>query len=294
MQGQSVFANDVEPAILPNANTSVACGLYVSSFDFPEVAQNWQTTNTGLGLPPSANNWQWMFAQSAPANPFAQAVWQHLTVGPELLSDLAHSNATTYDLETLGGGARFVGLFMAGFGAGRMLSPTGPLVTLKYTVEDAPGPNSYGSLTYAYPVQAIQNEILLPGLSDDPFWTVAQWQLQRLGSMPQVSGNGNNGVNCSVNVINCNDFALAATINYFVGTSIDRTASPGTAGARTVVAAGVPGSQEPGFQRIPPDNGLGGVAVNGPYSYAHLQLITPVAVASTAVGFNAIVYVAVS
>lgn len=296
--GQTVWNNQVDPTFIPgvpSADTAIATSLFISAFDFPPVTQTWQTPNGNLLGASLPDDWQWMDLQQLALPPNQQNIWNHMTVGPEILSDLAQGNGATYDLGVLSGGCRFVGVFMACYGAGNLITTAGPIGELHYTVEDQCAPGQYGGSTFAYPIRAIQEDNGATTLDDDNTWSVAQWGLQRLGGAPYFAGaNAGAGVNCSVNIVNNNDFTLLGEIKYFIGPSLDTTASPGTAASAQVITAGTPATQEPGWFRMPPDNGLPAGSVQGPYSYAHLQLKAPIATVPAATGTTAIAYVTVS
>ena len=281
---QGVFAND--NILAANTGTVAAVSLFYAAFDWPQLQSGWTSQNGFPGVASQANDWLWYDRQPGFPPPFRQASWNALCTGPDIMSALAGSSSVTYDMSALAGGCRFVALFLAGYGAGSILSPVNPVARLSYVVEDVPGPSQYGAITYGFPVRAIQARGAAT-LEDDPAFTVAQWSLARLGDYPMVAGNGTHGQSCSVNVVNNCDFALNATLNYFCGTSIDRTASPGTAAAVTAVAGGVPATQRAANTRIPPDNGLPAGSVNGPYTYAHLQLAQPAATTPNTFGSTA-------
>jgi hypothetical protein len=287
---QGVFAN-VNNA-LANSGAFVGLSLWVAAFDWPQLQSMWNTSNGTPGVATQPNNWNWFDRSMLFAPPDRPAFWNGITSGPEILSGLAGSPSITYDLEALGGGCRFVALFLAGYGAGSMMSLANPIARIHYIIEDAPGPDQYGAITYGFPVRSIQTRAA-PNLEDDPVLTVAQWSMQRMGGYNQIKGNGTHGQSSSVVVVNNNDFPLSATINYFVGPAHDPVASPGTPASITAVAAGVAGTQQAGLTRIPPDNGLPAGSVNGPYSYAHLQLVDQAGVTGTG-GTQAIVFVTVS
>ena len=288
---QGVFCND--NALAANTGTVVGLSLFVAAFDWPQLQSMWNTANGTIGFPTQPNNWAWYDRQQTVAPPDRSAFWNGITSGPEILSGVAGSPSVTYDLGALGGGCRFVALFLAGYGAGSIMSLVNPMARIHYVVEDGPGPDQYGPITYGFPVRSVQTHAG-PNLEDDPTLTVAQWSMQRMGSYNQIKGNGTHGQSSSVVVVNNNDFALSATINYFVGPAHDPVASPGTAAAVTAVGAGTPATQRAGITRIPPNNGLPAGSVNGPYSYGHLQLVDQAGVTPNSFGTQAIVFVTVS
>lgn len=244
-----------------NTRTVQAVSLLVVGVDKPTLSGNWRTD-----IDPS---WDQMDAACTPGN--QRDMFQNwISVGPEVLSDLAHGPAATYDLQTLGGGCRFVGIWVVGYWVGPDVDRAQVGSILNWMVEDAPGPERHGPTTYAYPVRRVAN--VAAAQSDaDPTRTVAQWSLQRFGSN-DVYGNANGGpgsTNCSVVVAN-GGTQVDARVDLHVGTAVDKTASPSA--NMTAVAAAT--ATACGMVRLPPAVTGNAADVQGPYSYGSLTMVT--------------------
>ena len=245
-----------------NTRTVQAVSLLVVGVDKPTQAGNWRTD-----IDPS---WNQLDLANTPGQ--QRDMFQNwVSVGPEVLSDLAQGPAATYDLKALGGGCRFVGIWVAGYWVGPDVSPTQVGTILNWMVEDAPGPTRSGPTTYAYPVRRVAN-LGAAVISDaDPVRTVAQWSMQRFGSN-DVVGNANGGpgtTNCSVVVAN-GGTQCQARVDLHVGTAVDKTASPSA--NMTPIAAGA--ATRPSMIRIPPAVTGNAADVQGPYTYGSLTMIT--------------------
>lgn len=242
-----------------NTRTVQALSLFVVGVDKPETFNSWATN-----VP---QTWAQMDTASTPGQ--TRTMFQnHISVGPEVLTDLAHGPAATYDLEELGGGCRFVGIWAAGYWIGPdvNMSQTGAIVD--WLVEDAPAPARQGPTTYAYPVRRVA--LLAAANSDaDPARTVAQWSMQRFGGgMVEGRAGAPGTTGCSVVVVN-GGVQVDARVDLHVGTAVDKTASPSA--NMTVVAAGT--ATLPAMVRLPP--AVTGVFTNvqGPYSYGSLVMV---------------------
>ena len=243
-----------------NTRTVQAVSLMVVGVDKPTLSGEWATD-----VDPS-----WPQDPACSPGRTRNMFQNWVSVGPEVLSDLAHGPAATYDLETLGGGARFVGGWCVGYWIGPNVSANQVGCILNWMTEDAPGPQRSGPTTYAYPIRRIAN---LPGANSDadPTRTVAQWSLQRFGSN-DVIGNANGGpgsTNCSVVVVN-GGTQLDARVDLHVGTAVDKTASPSA--NMTVIGAAT--ATVPGMVRLPPAVTGAAADVQGPYSYGSLTMVT--------------------
>ncbi len=242
--------------------TVQAVSLLVVGLDSPPTTGDWATD-----VDPT---WGQMDAASTPAQ-VRNIFDNQISMGPEVLSDLAHSPAVTYDLESLGGGTRFVGVWVVGYWIGPDITAAQVGNHLSWVVEDCAGPPRHGPTTYAWPIRRVAN--VPAGISDaDPTRTVAQWSMQRFGHNAYQTGSsgGVAGVaGCSVIVVNggtqCN-----ARVDYHVGVAVDKTASPGA------IMAVVPAATAtvPGMLRLAPSVTGVPADVNAPYSYGSLVLVT--------------------
>jgi hypothetical protein len=195
----------------------------------------------------------------------------YMTVGPEVLSDLSGQGSATYDLEELGGGARFVGVWLMGFWIGPRPNAAQIGQAVTWELEDRPAPPRTGGLSYAYPVRRIQQFAAGPAnIPGAPEFIVAQWPMQRAGrtTMPRIHG-GTNSPGCRVVVVNGSGFQLDARIEYHIGNIIDRNASPigftFPCGASTPLVA-IPTALPTGDPAAPG-------TVEPPYAYANLLLV---------------------
>lgn len=244
------------------SQTIQAVSLMVVALDKPDEGNSWATN-----VP---QTWDQMDAAVTPGN--TRTIFQNnISVGPEVLSDLAQGPAATYDLETLGGGARFVGVWAVGYWIGPDITTTQRGAVLNWIVEDHAGPQRRGAATYAFPVRRIANTGVATS-APMPSRTVAQWSFQRFGNHEILTGasggsSQGGGTGCSVVVVN-GGVALEARVDYHVATAVDQTASP--VANMTAVAAGT--ATTPTMLRL--RNAVTGVAtsVNPPYSYASLVL----------------------
>jgi len=204
--------------------TPQAVSLMVAAVDGAENIMDWATS-----VP---QQWGDMDAANTDPNPrnLFQNAW---SIGPELISELSHGGASSFDLGELGGGARFVGLWMAGYWLGPGIDATQVGARIKWEVEDRRAPKRKGPITFAYPIRAVQQEVAAGAIQADPLYTVAQWSLQRFGGIDLVGatggGSGGFGLNISgpgCSVIYCNGgLQVEARIDYHVGTAVDQMAS---------------------------------------------------------------------
>jgi hypothetical protein len=243
-----------------NTRTVQAVSLLVVGVDSPELTDSWSTSID--------QTWPQMDT-AATAGQTRTMIQNYVSVGPEILTDLAQGPAATYDLNELGGGTRFVGVWAVGYWVGPDVNAAQVGAVLNWQVEDGPGPYRYGSTTYAYPVRRVA--ALAGANSDaDPTRTVAQWSLQRFGSsmIGNTTGAPTGVTGCSVVVVN-GGVQLDARVDYHVGTAVDKTASPSA--NMTVIPAGT--ATVPSMVRLP--NAVTGVltTVNGPYSYGSLCMV---------------------
>lgn len=245
--------------------TPQAVSLFVAAVDSAENIMEWSTS-----VP---QQWADVDTTNTPGN--ARYLFQNAwSVGPELISELSHGGASSFDLEELGGGARFVGLFVAGYWLGPGIDATQVGARIKWQVEDCCAPKRRGSMTFAYPVRAVQEEAAAgSGADADPLYTIAQWSLQRFGGIDLCGGlQGGGGAagaeiaspGCSV--IYCNGgTAGAARIDYHVGAPTDLNASTVTF-VQTIAAGGASG---PACVRLDWRNDRT-AKIQPPYSYASL------------------------
>ena len=238
-----------------------ALSTLIVGIDSAEELVSWKTDIQGGG----GSTWQEMDAAATDGN--TRFLFQNsISVGPEIISELAHGPAVTYDLEELGGGSRFVGVWLAGYFISPTLSSTQSGITVKWQVENCAGAPKHGPITFAYPVRAVQSSTAAAA-SHDATFTVAQWSLQRFGHIPLNTGATDSGlVGCSVMVAN-GGVASSARIDYHVGTCVDETASP----VATVQAVAAGAATGPSIVRLAQANTGNAADLAPPYSYASLQ-----------------------
>ena len=285
-------ANEAGPAVnpiaIPTAGALANVQLGARCSDGPATWQPGDGTNTtvqavslmvvGLDGPNLGNTWSQTAAQTWPQMDTANTPGQtrnifqnYMSVGPEVLSDLAQGPAATYDVESLGGGARFVGVWAVGYWVGPDLTALQTGAVLNWVVEDCKGPPRCGATTYAFPIRRVANLAAVATSAPVPSRTVAQWSMQRFGNNEVLTGasggsSQGGGGGCSVVVVN-GGVPLNARIDYHVATAVDLTASPA---AMQPIAAGT--ATTPTMARM--RNAVGGVAttINPPYSYASLVM----------------------
>lgn len=277
---------------MDNANRNItpqAVSLMVAAVDSAEQIMEWSTS-----VP---QQWDAFDATNTDTN--ARYLFQNAwSVGPEIISELAHGGASTFDLEELGGGARFVGLFLTGYWLGPAIDATQTGARIKWQVEDCKAKARKGSITFAFPVRAVQEESAAGALADaDPLYTVAQWSLQRFGGIDLCGGlQGGGGAagaeiaspGCSVIYAN-GGLAVDTRIDYHVGTCPDFSASA-TLFVQAVAAATANG---PAVVRLDWRNDRT-AKIQPPYSYADLVAYTQNGAAPPdGVSNPAIVYVCV-
>jgi hypothetical protein len=259
----------------------MSLAILVASCDSGEVAQTWDTS--------TPNTLASMDLANTPGQ--VRSIFKnYVTVGPEVLSDLAGQGSTTYDLEELGGGARFVGVWLMAFWIGPEPSPTQVAQIVTWELENKPAPPRTGGLSYAFPVRRVQqlNNANVPGA---PELIVAQWPMQRAGltTMPRIhAGGGEPG--CRVVVVNGSGLQLDARIEYHIGNIVDRQASP----VGFQFPCGPSTALVPIPTALPPGDPANPQNVIPPYSYANLVLVWKAAGPPDGFSIPAIVNVTVS
>jgi len=146
------------------ANTVVALSILVCATD-------WIVPEDCIWRMLAAADWATLGTAGAPnAGVPAEFAWDYMTVGPEVLSALAQGSVADYDLESLGGGARFVALFVSGYWVGT--DPARPM-PVNWTVKNTHAHPKQGPTSYAFPIREIQ-----PGagaVAHEPTNIIAQW-----------------------------------------------------------------------------------------------------------------------
>jgi hypothetical protein len=149
----------------------------------------------------------------------AEFPFEYMTVGPEVMSQLAQGSAAEYDLHELGGGARFVAVWLMGYWVGADSGATRGRVS--WVVEDSPGAQRQGPTSYAWPVRVIQGGA--GAVAVEPRNVVAQLAFKNNG-LRQANGYvtqaAAQGAPVTLAIANGGD-TFNAEIGYYIGMARD-------------------------------------------------------------------------
>ena len=222
-------------------NANYAIGTWVTSFDNP------------MSLDTFAPNGAWLWDNLAETG----QQWRSMMVGPELLSGFAQNNVQEFDLRELGGGGRFVGIWISSFWVGGDPSAGQDWAKVKYTVEDESGLSASQPLTFAFPVTKVADGAGAALAELDPSKIVAQANLQRFGGIP-LSYTTQASFRCQI--ANGGQVALDAQVVPYVGTIWDQGV------VRADVAVSASSASAPSYASVEESE------MQGPYSYVNIYL----------------------
>lgn len=224
----------------PSNYASYALGTWVTAFDNPMYLDTF--------APGASYEWDNLDATGQ--------AWRSMAVGPELLSGFAQNNVQEFDLRQLGGGARFVGIWLASYWVGADPGVVTDWLKVKYTVEEGEGLPLSQPITFAFPVEKIQDQT---GTVQElqAKYIVAQVNLQRFGGAP-LTYTTQGSFRCQIS--NGGGVIVDAQIVPYVGTNVDAgiTRADVACAAASATSTTVTSVEESEMQ--------------GPYSYANIYL----------------------